>query len=61
MASGNATFAEMNEFVLQYAIHSGWPRASFVQGVVFEMADKLQKRLTWDGKPLEDDSSAQGK
>lgn len=54
MASGNATYHEMDEFVLQYAIHSGWPRASFVQGVVFEMAEKLKNGLTWDGKPLDE-------
>jgi len=56
MASGNASYTEMDEFVLQYAIHSGWPRASFVQGVVFEMAEKLKSRLTWDGKPLDEAS-----
>jgi 4-carboxymuconolactone decarboxylase len=61
MASGNASVAEMNEFVLQYAIHSGWPRASFLQGVVFEMADKLQKKLTWDGKPLGETHDATSK
>lgn len=53
MASGNASYQEMDEFVLQYAIHSGWPRASFVQGVVLDMAKKLKQGLTWDGKPLE--------
>ena len=52
MASGNASFDEMNEFVLQYAVHSGWPRASFVQSVVFDMAEKVKKGLLWDGKPL---------
>lgn len=52
MASGNATYEEMNEFVLQYAIHSGWHRASVVQSVVFEMGKKLKEGLTWDGKPL---------
>lgn len=57
MASGNASFEEMNEFVLQYAIHSGWPRASFVQGAVFEMAEKVKNRLTFDGKPLGDTSN----
>src|SRR3546814_10431121 len=31
MASGNDTRDEMNEFVLQYAIHGGWPRASVLQ------------------------------
>jgi 4-carboxymuconolactone decarboxylase len=41
----------MNEFVLQYAVHCGWPKASFLQGVVFDMANKLKDGLTWDGKP----------
>lgn len=54
MASGNASFTEMNEFVLQYALHSGWPRASVIQSAVFEMAEKLKNQLTWDGKPLEE-------
>jgi 4-carboxymuconolactone decarboxylase len=53
MASGNASVEEMNEFVLQYAIHSGWPRASVLQGVVLEMAQKIKNGLTWDGKELE--------
>ena len=53
MASGNASVEEMNEFVLQYAIHSGWPRASVIQGVVLEMAQKINSGLTWDGKELE--------
>lgn len=54
MASGNASYEEMDEFVLQYAIHSGWPRASFIQGVVLDMAKKLKQGLSWDGKPLEE-------
>ena len=41
MASGNASEAEMQEFVLQYAIHGGWPRASVIQGAVFEQAKRL--------------------
>lgn len=45
MASGNATLEEMNEFVLQYAVHSGWPRASVIQSAVFEMADRIKKGL----------------
>jgi len=53
MASGNCSEAEMHEFVLQYAIHSGWPKASFIQGVVFEMAKRVRDGLTWDGKPKE--------
>jgi len=46
MKSGNATFDEMNEFVLQYAIHAGWPRASVIQGVVFAQAQRIK-----DGQP----------
>lgn len=43
MKSGNTTPEEMNEFVLQYAVHSGWPRASVIQGVVLEMAERIRK------------------
>lgn len=53
MASGNASYEEMNEFVLQYAIHSGWPKASVAQGAVMEMAKKIQNGLFWDGTELE--------
>jgi 4-carboxymuconolactone decarboxylase len=45
MASGNATLDELYEFVLQYAIHGGWPRASVMQGVVKEMGDRIAKGL----------------
>jgi 4-carboxymuconolactone decarboxylase len=48
MASGNASKDEMFEFVLQYAIHGGWPKASVIQGTVFEMAAKVEKGLNWD-------------
>lgn len=60
MASGNATYAEMDEFVLQYAIHSGWPRASFIQGVVLEMAEKIKQGLDWAGNPVGRDSNEPG-
>lgn len=49
MASGNCTAAELHEFVLQYAVHAGWPKASVIQGVVFEMAAKIDKGLPWNG------------
>jgi len=49
MASGNCTAAELHEFVLQYAVHAGWPKASEIQGVVFEMAAKIEKGLPWNG------------
>ncbi|WP_278393991.1 carboxymuconolactone decarboxylase family protein [Sphingobium yanoikuyae] len=50
MASGNCTAAELNEFVLQYAVHAGWPKASVIQGVVLEMAGKVAKGLVWNQK-----------
>jgi 4-carboxymuconolactone decarboxylase len=45
MASGNCTAEEMHEFVLQYGVHAGWPKASAVQGVVMEMAKKVEAGL----------------
>ena len=48
MASGNCKPEEMQEFVLQYAIHAGWPKASVIQGVVFEMTKKFDDGLPWN-------------
>jgi len=45
MASGNASVAEMHEFVLQYAIHGGWPKASVMQTAVLEMGERVTKGL----------------
>lgn len=47
MASGNCKPEEMQEFVLQYGIHAGWPKASIVQATVFEMIAKVEKGLPW--------------
>jgi len=49
MTSGNCKPAELHEFVLQYALHAGWPRGSEVQGVVFEMIQKFEAGLPWNG------------
>lgn len=49
MASGNCSPDEMQEFILQYGIHAGWPKASVVQGVVFEMTKKVAEGLPWNG------------
>ncbi len=49
MASGNCTAEEIQEFVLAYGIHAGWPKASVVQGVAFEMIGKIAKGLPWNG------------
>lgn len=47
MKSGNATQAEMFEFVLQYSIHAGWPKGSVAQGAVFEQGANVA-----EGKPF---------
>ncbi len=49
MASGNCKPAEMQEFVLAYAVHAGWPKASIVQGAVYEMTRKFDAGLPWNG------------
>ncbi len=48
MASGNANRAEMNEFVLQYAVHAGWPRGSVMQSAVLEQAARVEKGLPFE-------------
>jgi 4-carboxymuconolactone decarboxylase len=48
MKSGNATSDEMLEFVLQYALHSGWPMASVVQAAVFEQAPRVEQGLPFE-------------
>lgn len=48
MASGNATRDEMCEFVLQYAVHAGWPRGSVMQAAVLEQAARVEKGLPFE-------------
>jgi 4-carboxymuconolactone decarboxylase len=45
MKSGNASYDEMNEFVLQYAVHAGWPKASVIQAVLFDQARRIKENL----------------
>ena len=47
MASGNVTVQEMQEFVLQYAIHGSWPKASVMQAVVLEMGERVTQGLPY--------------
>jgi 4-carboxymuconolactone decarboxylase len=49
MASGNCTPPELHEFVLQYAVHAGWPRASHIQAAVFAMEKKIAAGLPYNG------------
>lgn len=48
MMSGNASEEEMLEFVLQYALHSGWPMASVVQAAVSEQAPRVAQGLPFE-------------
>lgn len=48
LASGNCTPEELQEFVLQYAVHGGWPKASVIQGAVLAMIKNYQAGLPWD-------------
>jgi len=48
LTSGNCTVAELHEFVLHYASLGGWHKASSVLALVFEMAAKIEKGLSWD-------------
>lgn len=48
MASGNASVSEMQEFVLQYAIHGGWPKASVMQAAVLEMGKRVTAGLPYE-------------
>lgn len=49
LSSGNCTPDELQEFVLQYAVHAGWPKASVIQGAVMAMIRNHQQGLPWDG------------
>jgi 4-carboxymuconolactone decarboxylase len=49
MASGNCKPDEIQEFVLQFALFHGWPKASLVQSAVFEMIKKVEAGLPWHG------------
>jgi 4-carboxymuconolactone decarboxylase len=48
MASGNCSPEEMHEFILHYASHAGWHKASSVLVVLFEMVERIANGQTWD-------------
>ena len=41
MKSDDITYDEMRELVLQFAAHSGWPKAQFIQQTVDEMYEQI--------------------
>jgi 4-carboxymuconolactone decarboxylase len=48
ISSGNCTEEELQEFVLQYAVHAGWPKASVIQGAVLAIIKNHREGLPWD-------------
>ena len=48
LTSGNCSIEELHEFVLHYAAHGGWHKASSILALVFEMSGKVEKGLSWD-------------
>lgn len=47
LASGDVTAEEMNEFVLQFAVHGGFHKAWMLQTVVSEMSERVGKGLPY--------------
>jgi 4-carboxymuconolactone decarboxylase len=47
MNAGDATLAEMHEFVLQFAHEVGWPKGSVMIGAVEQMAPRVAQGLPW--------------
>ena len=48
LASGDATREELLEFVLQFAIHAGWPKAAVLQAAILAMADRVARGLPFE-------------
>ncbi len=47
MASGNCTPDELQEFVLHYAVHAGWPKASVIQGAADKVISNFLAGKQW--------------
>jgi 4-carboxymuconolactone decarboxylase len=47
MASGNITADELHEFVLHYALHAGWPKASVIQGAANTVIENFVAGKQW--------------
>src|SRR5260370_3921590 len=46
--SGDLTLAEMLEFILQFAVYSGWPTASHVEGVIRRQWSRISQERRHD-------------
>lgn len=47
LKAGDATYAEMDEFVLQFAYELGWPKGSVMQGALEAMWARVQNDEFW--------------
>lgn len=45
--AGDATLAEMHEFILQFAFEVGWPKGSVMLGALEAMAPRVEQGLSW--------------
>ena len=48
LASGDATREELLEFVLQFAVHAGWPKGAVLQSAILAMADRVARGLPFE-------------
>lgn len=51
MNSGDIALAEMLEFVLQFAVYCGWPKASHVEGVIRRQRARIQQERGEEPRP----------
>ncbi len=49
--SGDIALPEMLEFVLQFAVYCGWPKASHIEGVIRKQWARVQQERGEDGTP----------
>jgi len=47
LKSGDVNIAEMEEFILHFALYAGWPKASEMQGCMWNMAKRVA-----EGRPM---------
>lgn len=53
LKTGDVTLAEMQEFVLHFAVYCGWPKASMMETTTMRMWARIQKEAA-DGGPASD-------
>lgn len=49
LKTGDVTLAEMQEFVLHFAVYCGWPKASMMEATTMRMWARIQKEAAAEG------------